>query len=244
MKRIFVKFLNINFRSPLVQGSAADQKDMSEVDDAMVASPPLELRRPGSGPRTIAVPHSLQSPQDRATGKISPKIQKSPSPHTFGLISDSPQVAQVYVHTRIPHPQYQEVSSRYYEPVRQVTAEPPPAHRPPHSVVAPSPSNFAPQPSPGPPTNLTHLHPKMLGREIEREQREREQREREQREREQRDNEARYYVDDKRDRLQRKRDTERSSIPQGNGFWVCLEDQEDQLGLFFLLSRSYRYAKS
>ncbi|XP_037903936.1 protein split ends isoform X2 [Hermetia illucens] len=188
-------------RSPLVQGSAADQKDMSEVDDAMVASPPLELRRPGSGPRTIAVPHSLQSPQDRAT--------------------DSPQVAQVYVHTRIPHPQYQEVSSRYYEPVRQVTAEPPPAHRPPHSVVAPSPSNFAPQPSPGPPTNLTHLHPKMLGREIEREQREREQREREQREREQRereqrDNEARYYVDDKRDRLQRKRDTERTSIPQGH----------------------------
>lgn len=42
-----------------------------EFDDKMLGgSPPLELRRPGSVPRTIAVPHGLQSPQDRATGKF------------------------------------------------------------------------------------------------------------------------------------------------------------------------------
>lgn len=43
-----------------------------DYDDKMGSSPPLELRRPGSGPpRTIAVPHSLQSPQDRtAAGRF------------------------------------------------------------------------------------------------------------------------------------------------------------------------------
>lgn len=46
-------------------------KDVPDLDESMVASPPLELRRPGSGPRTIAaVPHSMQSPQDRATGTV------------------------------------------------------------------------------------------------------------------------------------------------------------------------------
>lgn len=39
-------------------------------ENLMDNSPPLELRRPGSVPRTIAVPHSLQSPQDRATGTV------------------------------------------------------------------------------------------------------------------------------------------------------------------------------
>lgn len=55
----------LNHRSPLLAGTT-DQKDVVELDESMVASPPLELR---SVPRTIAVPHSLQSPQDRATGK-------------------------------------------------------------------------------------------------------------------------------------------------------------------------------
>lgn len=44
---------------------------LREYDEKLMAnSPPLELRRPGSVPRTVAVPHSLQSPQDRATGKL------------------------------------------------------------------------------------------------------------------------------------------------------------------------------
>lgn len=44
-----------------------------DYDDKMISSsPPLELRRPGSGPpRTIAVPHSLQSPQDRTAAGMS-----------------------------------------------------------------------------------------------------------------------------------------------------------------------------
>lgn len=42
-----------------------------EFDDKMLGgSPPLELRRPGSVPRTVVVPHGLQSPQDRSTGKF------------------------------------------------------------------------------------------------------------------------------------------------------------------------------
>lgn len=44
-----------------------------EYDEQMMGnSPPLELRRTPSGnvvPRTIAIPHNLHSPQDRATGK-------------------------------------------------------------------------------------------------------------------------------------------------------------------------------
>lgn len=54
------KFLN---RSPILPGSA-EHKD--EMDEPLGTSPPLELRRPTSAPRsTIAIPHSLQSPQDR-----------------------------------------------------------------------------------------------------------------------------------------------------------------------------------
>ncbi|KAL9925945.1 spen family transcriptional repressor split ends isoform 3-T6 [Glossina fuscipes fuscipes] len=98
-------------------------------ENLMDNSPPLELRRPGSVPRTIAVPHSLQSPQDRAT--------------------DSPQVAQVYVHnTRIAgHAHYNtnaNAPTGYYETSRQLTREPPPAHRSaaalPPTVVVPHPS--------------------------------------------------------------------------------------------------------
>ncbi|XP_059616724.1 protein split ends isoform X2 [Phlebotomus argentipes] len=150
-------------RSPMLPGAADQKSEISEMDDTSVASPPLELRRPASGPRTTtAVPHSLQSPQDRAT--------------------DSPQVAQVYVSgTRIPHPHYPDAGARsYYESAaaRPLPAEPPPAHRPSsHSVVAPMshpPTNYGAPSVPTTPTNLSHMysqHPKTLERE--REQRER-----------------------------------------------------------------------
>ncbi|XP_053961213.1 protein split ends isoform X5 [Anastrepha ludens] len=156
-----------------------------EFDEKVLGgSPPLELRRPGSVPRTIAVPHGLQSPQDRAT--------------------DSPQIAQVYVHnTRIPHPHYSERA--FYEAGRQIPIEPPPAHRSvsAHSVVAPPPPATVPPPGAGaaspfigaptvqlssaapnvttssvnvqpPAAAVAHLHPVQL-LEHEREQREREQ---------------------------------------------------------------------
>lgn len=47
--------------------------DSQEGEEAPVTSPPLELRRPGSvghalTSRGVAVPHSLHSPHDRATG--------------------------------------------------------------------------------------------------------------------------------------------------------------------------------
>lgn len=55
-------------RSPMLSGS--EHKDGAEIEETLGTSPPLELRRPASGPRTtITIPHSLQSPQDRATGK-------------------------------------------------------------------------------------------------------------------------------------------------------------------------------
>lgn len=55
-------------RSPMLPGSS-EQKELAEIEEQLGTSPPLELRRPASTSRpTIAVPHSLQSPQDRATG--------------------------------------------------------------------------------------------------------------------------------------------------------------------------------
>lgn len=39
------------------------------MEEPLGTSPPLELRRTVTGQR-VAVPHSLQSPQDRATGKL------------------------------------------------------------------------------------------------------------------------------------------------------------------------------
>lgn len=55
----------------MLPGSSAEQKDIVELEEQLGTSPPLELRRPASTSRpTIAVPHSLQSPQDRATGKF------------------------------------------------------------------------------------------------------------------------------------------------------------------------------
>lgn len=62
----------------MLPGSSAEQKDIVELEEQLGTSPPLELRRPASTSRpTIAVPHSLQSPQDRATGKphASPESQ-------------------------------------------------------------------------------------------------------------------------------------------------------------------------
>lgn len=83
------------------------------------------------------------------------------------FFSDSPQVAQVYVHgTRIPHPHYSD--ARFYETVRAVipiSAEPPPAHR---NQLNPNPTNFVPNELPA------HIHSKALEREREREQREKE----------------------------------------------------------------------
>lgn len=150
------------------------------MDEVVRPSPPLELRRPGSGPRPIvAVPHSLQSPQDRATGKkflqaICPKFKTLPS------ITDSPQVAQIYVHgTRIPHGNF----SEYYDMRGMPIAEPPPAHMP----LPTQPNVYAPpQSSPGAP--LAHLNLREQREREEREQRERIERdirERELREREQ-----------------------------------------------------------
>lgn len=54
-------------RTTLLPGSS-EQKELSEIDEQLGTSPPLELRRTIAAQR-VAVPHSLQSPQDRATGK-------------------------------------------------------------------------------------------------------------------------------------------------------------------------------
>ncbi|XP_055551255.1 protein split ends, partial [Wyeomyia smithii] len=154
MPRDYVKYMygrsniHIPSRSPLLPGSA-EQRELSEIEETVAASPPLELRRPSSGPRplTTAVPHSLQSPGDRST--------------------DSPQVAQVYIGSaRIPHTYSDSLNTRFYDPVaggpnappRSLSAEPPPAHRP-HNLSTSSggfpagsypgtPSQTPPPPSP------------------------------------------------------------------------------------------------
>ncbi|KAM7353691.1 spen family transcriptional repressor split ends isoform 2-T2 [Cochliomyia hominivorax] len=162
---------------------------LRDYDEKLLgSSPPLELRRPGSVPRTVAVPHSLQSPQDRTT--------------------DSPQVAQVYVHnTRIPAHTHYDVTGRsavttqpasaYYDASRQIAIEPPPAHRSGavHSVVAPPPPTVVvPHPTAGssspfmpaaPPATAVPAaassapppghHTKVMDREREQREREREQ---------------------------------------------------------------------
>lgn len=54
-----------------MMSGSSDHKDTAEHEESLGTSPPLELRRPASGPRTtITIPHSLQSPQERATGKL------------------------------------------------------------------------------------------------------------------------------------------------------------------------------
>lgn len=47
--------------------SATEQKELNELDEQMGTSPPLEMRRTVAAQR-VAVPHNIQSPQDRATG--------------------------------------------------------------------------------------------------------------------------------------------------------------------------------
>lgn len=47
--------------------SVSEQKELNGMDEPLGTSPPLELRRTVTGQR-VAVPHNLQSPQDRATG--------------------------------------------------------------------------------------------------------------------------------------------------------------------------------
>lgn len=139
------------------------------MDEPLGTSPPLELRRPTSAPRTtIAIPHSLQSPQDRGKWQIKWLFS------VFGWIDqlvtqflDSPQAAQVYG-TRIPHPAHfsAEVGTRFYDNSRALT-EPPPAHRS-HGVVTPSPasSSYTSQSS-VPPIGivLPHAHDKSIDRE-------------------------------------------------------------------------------
>lgn len=57
------------YQQLLRQHDSLNPASLREFDEKLLASsPPLELRRPGSVPRTVAVPHSLQSPQDRSTG--------------------------------------------------------------------------------------------------------------------------------------------------------------------------------
>lgn len=101
----------------------------------------------------------------------------------FVFPSDSPQMAQVFNGTRIPHPHYPD--ARLYESARlglPPSIEPPPAHRTPMnlSTVPPPQANYSPSGEMAGP-----VHAKAM----ERDQREREQqRDREHREREQRDN--------------------------------------------------------
>lgn len=117
-----------------------DQRELTEMEESVAASPPLELRRPASGPRvqvTTTVPSSLQSPGDRST--------------------DSPQVAQVYIGSaRVPH-NYSDSLTRFYDPAagpnappRALSAEPPPAHRP-HNLINTG-AGFPPGSYPGTPS--------------------------------------------------------------------------------------------
>lgn len=48
---------------------SSEHKETQDMEETVRPSPPLELRRPASGPRTT-IPHSLQSPQERTTGKF------------------------------------------------------------------------------------------------------------------------------------------------------------------------------
>ncbi|XP_055296443.1 protein split ends isoform X2 [Sitodiplosis mosellana] len=92
--------------------NATEQKELNELEEPLGTSPPLELRRPITGQR-VAVPHSLQSPQDRAT--------VIPHPHY-------PDVgARFYDNAR---------------PAIPTATEPPPAHRNPQMSGTP-PINYA-----------------------------------------------------------------------------------------------------
>lgn len=71
----------VGFRS--VTGGIEKPGEGQEGEEAPVTSPPLELRRPGSvglalPGHSAAVPHTLQSPHDRTTGKRFPLKQHQP----------------------------------------------------------------------------------------------------------------------------------------------------------------------
>ncbi|EDS37284.1 conserved hypothetical protein [Culex quinquefasciatus] len=166
MPRDYVKYIyarntiHMPSRSPLLPGSV-EQRELSEMEDSVAASPPLELRRPSSGPRpTTSVPPSLQSPGDRST--------------------DSPQVAQVYIGSaRIPHTYSDSLNTRFYDPAasgpngppRALSTEPPPAHHRPHNLSTSGGSGFPPgssypgtpsqTPPPASPANLSQLQPQQ-----------------------------------------------------------------------------------
>ncbi|XP_026472538.1 LOW QUALITY PROTEIN: protein split ends [Ctenocephalides felis] len=104
---------------PGLDQNVESHENMIRIRDDLIGSPPLELRRQAainpnipSARQITAVPHSLQSPHDRAT--------------------DSPQVAQVYMHSsRIAVPHYpSQGNARFYEG----TCTPSPAHRAPLAV--------------------------------------------------------------------------------------------------------------
>lgn len=142
---------------------SVDQRELSEMEESVAASPPLELRRPASGPRvqvTTAVPSSLQSPGDRSTGKINAILSCNNFNdvlHFLAPFPDSPQVAQVYIGSaRVPH-NYSDSLTRFYDPAagpnappRALSAEPPPAHRP-HSLINTG-AGFPPGSYPGTPS--------------------------------------------------------------------------------------------
>uniref|UniRef100_A0A336LLB9 CSON009984 protein n=1 Tax=Culicoides sonorensis TaxID=179676 RepID=A0A336LLB9_CULSO len=125
-------------RSPMLPGTA--EPGMSEVNESMVASPPLELRRPASGPRITSVPLSLQSPGDRAT--------------------DSPLV---YIHgARVPHYPHDPNIPRFYDSQGRQIVEPPPAHR----SNAPTSSQFVGStPPPQATMPLCHIQRDVRGRD-------------------------------------------------------------------------------
>lgn len=172
MPRDYVKYIyarnTIHMpRSPILPGSV-EQREMSEMEESIAASPPLELRRPSSGPRpTTAVPPSLQSPGDRST--------------------DSPQVAQVYIGSaRVPHNYSDSLNTRFYDPAsggpsvppRALSTEPPPAHHRPHNLSTTSGGGFPPgssypatptqTPPPATPANLSQLQPQQQNQQQQR----------------------------------------------------------------------------
>lgn len=175
--RDYVKYMygrsniHIPSRSPMLPGSG-DQRELSEMEETVAASPPLELRRPSSGPRpvTTAVPHSLQSPGDRST--------------------DSPQVAQVYIGSaRVPHTYSDSLNTRFYDPAtggpaappRALSAEPPPAHRP-HNLSTAS-GGFPPGSYPGTPSQTPPpVSPANLSQIQQRDQQQSQQQQQQQRE--------------------------------------------------------------
>lgn len=136
------------------------------MEESLGTSPPLELRRTMNAQR-VAVPHSLQSPQDRATGKSTRQNCKNICTKSISSFSISICICQIAV---IPHPHYPDVGARFYDASRSAiptATEPPPAHR--NALSATPPINY------GAPGELpAHLLPKAINEQRERDQREKE----------------------------------------------------------------------